>query len=411
MADTNRRDAERSLATDILADYAADQPQVLADLLMDADEKQFAVDLSEVQGARRTGRAIADRRDRQQAATRCTGRGPRDAGEAAGECGGGPVADEADARGLAELKHSSDPRVRSYLIHRLSPFGVDAQTIIDRLDDESDITIRRALLLSLGEFDRDKLPLEKREALIPKLQELYRADPDAGLHAATEWLLRIWEQAPGSSGRMRPGRRIKNTAKNELDSLRQLVAHENDKASAHWYVNSQGQTMILLASPGEFVMGSPPSEAGRYANESQHTERIDRAYALSAHHVTVEQYRRFAEEYQPPAVQNRMENLPAVGISWYMAAAYCNWLSKNEEIPEDQWCYEIKAPEQVRLRANYPSLTGYRLPTEAEMEFATRAGADYQPLLWPDGRTAAEVRVVSKQLARAHLAGGQPEAQ
>ena len=34
---------ERSLATDILADYAADQPQVLADLLMDADEKQFAV--------------------------------------------------------------------------------------------------------------------------------------------------------------------------------------------------------------------------------------------------------------------------------------------------------------------------------------------------------------------------------
>ena len=35
--------AERSLATNILADYAADQPQVLADLLMDADEKQFAV--------------------------------------------------------------------------------------------------------------------------------------------------------------------------------------------------------------------------------------------------------------------------------------------------------------------------------------------------------------------------------
>ena len=37
------REAERSLATDILADYAADNLQVLADLLMDADEKQFAV--------------------------------------------------------------------------------------------------------------------------------------------------------------------------------------------------------------------------------------------------------------------------------------------------------------------------------------------------------------------------------
>ena len=43
LREANRRDVERSLATDILADYAADQPQVLADLLMDADEKQFAV--------------------------------------------------------------------------------------------------------------------------------------------------------------------------------------------------------------------------------------------------------------------------------------------------------------------------------------------------------------------------------
>src|SRR5438128_6940892 len=41
--DVKREPTERSLATNILADYAADQPQVLADLLMDADEKQFAV--------------------------------------------------------------------------------------------------------------------------------------------------------------------------------------------------------------------------------------------------------------------------------------------------------------------------------------------------------------------------------
>ena len=37
------RESERTMATNILADYAADQPRVLADLLMDADEKQFAV--------------------------------------------------------------------------------------------------------------------------------------------------------------------------------------------------------------------------------------------------------------------------------------------------------------------------------------------------------------------------------
>ena len=39
----SERASERTLATNLLADYAADQPQVLADLLMDADDKQFAV--------------------------------------------------------------------------------------------------------------------------------------------------------------------------------------------------------------------------------------------------------------------------------------------------------------------------------------------------------------------------------
>ena len=46
---TKRTETERSLATDILADYAADQPQVLAELVMDADEKQFAVLYSRAQ--------------------------------------------------------------------------------------------------------------------------------------------------------------------------------------------------------------------------------------------------------------------------------------------------------------------------------------------------------------------------
>ena len=39
------------------------------------------------------------------------------------------------------LKHSPDPRVRSYLIHRLGPLGADAKAIIKRLDEEPDITI------------------------------------------------------------------------------------------------------------------------------------------------------------------------------------------------------------------------------------------------------------------------------
>jgi formylglycine-generating enzyme required for sulfatase activity len=65
-----------------------------------------------------------------------------------------------------------------------------------------------------------------------------------------------------------------------------------------------------------------------------------------------------------------------VGLSWYDAAAYCNWLSNEEGIDPKQWCYETDARGKVtKLRKSYLSLAGYRLPTEAEMEYATRAGA------------------------------------
>ena len=94
------------------------------------------------------------------------------------------------------LKHSPDPRVRSYLIHRLGPEGADAGAVLKQLDAESDITIRRALVLSLGEFGEKELSLDVRQSLLPMLQAMYRSAEDPGLHAACRMAVANLE--PGS---------------------------------------------------------------------------------------------------------------------------------------------------------------------------------------------------------------------
>ena len=88
------------------------------------------------------------------------------------------------------MKQGPDPRVRTYLIHRLAPLGTDRIVIVHRLAEEADVSIRRALILSLGEFDVAQFPLAERKSLIAELLNLYRNDPDPGLHGATAWLLR-----------------------------------------------------------------------------------------------------------------------------------------------------------------------------------------------------------------------------
>jgi len=281
------------------------------------------------------------------------------------------------------LKHSPDPRVRSYLIHQLSALGADAGTIIKRLDEEPDITIRRALILSVGDFAEKEFSLDDRKTVTKKLQAIYRTDADPGLHAAAEWLLRTWKEETWLKQVNEEWAKDKAEREKRLEGIERLVKKEKEKTQPQWYINGQGQTMVVIPGPVEFVMGSPVTEADRRGDESQHQKRIGRTFAIAAKSVTMEQYRMFEKGYSVgEAKYHRLPDLPVVGISWYMAAGYCNWLSEQERIPEEQWCYETEPKGRtgitvkvVKLRENYLSLSGYRLPTEAEMEYATRAGA------------------------------------
>ena len=165
----------------------------------------------------------------------------------------------------------------------------------------------------------------------------------------------------------------KEQGERRLDGIRQMLAQDRGK-TPQWFVNGQGQTMVVIPGPVEFVMGSPVTESGRWEEETQHRKRISRTVAIAAKSVTVEQYAQFFKGDAGTEGAARTADLPVGGVDWHKAARYCNWLSREEGISEAQWCYEIEG-QVTKLKENYLSLTGYRLPTEAEMEYAIRAGA------------------------------------
>ncbi len=155
--------------------------------------------------------------------------------------------------------------------------------------------------------------------------------------------------------------------------------------------------MVEVAA-GTFTMGTPGGATQGTNARSAQEVTLTKPFYLGDREVTVEQFQRFVDDADYAAVDkpegwqaqslpwkqySPTPDCPVVSANWFDAVLYCNWLSTREG---RKACYE-RTGEKQKLK-NYDNreaeydvwrcdfaADGYRLPTEAEWEFASRAGS------------------------------------